>query len=380
MKSGRHLTNFNVAFEQWQVTTCEELFKASDKYNIVNGYEYNKFDGGVSEKSKTVILVNACFYETIPIDLLKKIKEIPDYEKKFIRVLYTNESPNIRHTKQWDIEFLTNNFDVILTYWDDLINLINHNNELFKFKTRVMFCPYIQGINPDKPIIKTILDAQCNYYNDYDKIKDINIMNKHKKYFEDKLYKLYINEKLYKPDICIVLENRNYDWNYCINDVLLSCLDHYREKYVNYFMEHDLPIATFGKGWKKELNKSNELNKPNDEKDPRYTYEIMRNYTFVLIIENTTANGYVSEKIYDAFVAGCIPLYYGNVNNNYKIDSDMYIDLRIFNTPDKLYNFMMELTNEDIYNYKVNIFNKRKTVLRESSSHRYKECLDLLFK
>ena len=39
----------------------------------------------------------------------------------------------------------------------------------------------------------------------------------------------------------------------------------------------------------------------------------MQGYTFALIVENCDAQGYASEKLYDALIAGAIPLYYGHV-------------------------------------------------------------------
>ena len=68
---------------------------------------------------------------------------------------------------------------------------------------------------------------------------------------------------------------------------------------------------------------------PNN-KDEEKTVQIYQRYTFALIIENCDAEGYVSEKFYDAICAGCVPLYWGNPSSRVKLPQDMYIDIRGF--------------------------------------------------
>ena len=45
--------------------------------------------------------------------------------------------------------------------------------------------------------------------------------------------------------------------------------------------------------------------------DPRAAVDILSHYDVAMIVENTDAEGYVSEKLYDALIAGCLPAYYG---------------------------------------------------------------------
>lgn len=40
--------------------------------------------------------------------------------------------------------------------------------------------------------------------------------------------------------------------------------------------------------------------------------DFIRNYRFVIAFENSSREGYVTEKIYDAFAMGCIPIYWGD--------------------------------------------------------------------
>ena len=52
-------------------------------------------------------------------------------------------------------------------------------------------------------------------------------------------------------------------------------------------------------------------------------FQIMTRYKFAIIIENS--DNYVSEKLFDAFVSGCIPVYVGPPLENYDIPESLYI-------------------------------------------------------
>ena len=38
--------------------------------------------------------------------------------------------------------------------------------------------------------------------------------------------------------------------------------------------------------------------------------DVFRRYRFCIAIENTVAHDYITEKLWDAFAAGCVPVYY----------------------------------------------------------------------
>jgi hypothetical protein len=57
--------------------------------------------------------------------------------------------------------------------------------------------------------------------------------------------------------------------------------------------------------------------------------DTLRRYKFCVAIENSEDRHYVSEKVYDAFVAGCVPIYFGAPNIlDYVPYADAIIDLR----------------------------------------------------
>ena len=53
-------------------------------------------------------------------------------------------------------------------------------------------------------------------------------------------------------------------------------------------------------------------------------FQFLSSYKFSIAMENTEGDGYISEKLIDSFLAGTIPIYYGD----YMIDE--YINLEAF--------------------------------------------------
>lgn len=78
----------------------------------------------------------------------------------------------------------------------------------------------------------------------------------------------------------------------------------------------------------------------------------LEQYKFSICYENIIGNrGYISEKIFDCFFAGTIPIYLGEENICNIIPSNIFIDKRNFNTYEDLYNYMnkMSLLNYNLY-------------------------------
>lgn len=57
---------------------------------------------------------------------------------------------------------------------------------------------------------------------------------------------------------------------------------------------------------------------------------VMSDYRFCICFENSIYPGYISEKIFDAFSAGCVPIYYGAPDISSYVPDDCYIDFRRF--------------------------------------------------
>lgn len=77
-------------------------------------------------------------------------------------------------------------------------------------------------------------------------------------------------------------------------------------------------------------------------------YEVMSNYAFALCFENMAMTGYVTEKIFDCFYAGTIPLYLGAKDINSLIPENAYVDCRRFHSWGEMLEKVMEMSDERI--------------------------------
>ncbi|WP_417337338.1 glycosyltransferase family 10 domain-containing protein [Halobacteriovorax marinus] len=94
--------------------------------------------------------------------------------------------------------------------------------------------------------------------------------------------------------------------------------------------------------------------------------ETLEKYNFAICYENITGlNGYITEKIFDCFFAGTIPIYWGASNVTEHIPEQCFIDKRKFSTHSQLYEFIENMTEDDIEEYRVCI---RKFLLSERSA------------
>jgi hypothetical protein len=83
---------------------------------------------------------------------------------------------------------------------------------------------------------------------------------------------------------------------------------------------------------------------------------VMEKYRFSICFENVRGiRGYITEKIFDSFFAGCVPVYLGASNVLDYIPSECFIDMRNFPSYESLYRFVRELSDEQYLDYLNNI-------------------------
>ena len=82
------------------------------------------------------------------------------------------------------------------------------------------------------------------------------------------------------------------------------------------------------------------------------THKFFSNYKFYIAVENTGANNYVSEKIFQGLGSGAIPVYLGasTMSDFPKLDgkSDWFIDARDFESIDALGEFLIDLASDEV--------------------------------
>ena len=84
--------------------------------------------------------------------------------------------------------------------------------------------------------------------------------------------------------------------------------------------------------------------------------ETYSRYKFAICYENAkNISGYITEKIFDCFFGGCIPIYLGAPNIANYIPKNTFIDKNSFKTYRKLYKFLKNMDNETYSQYLENI-------------------------
>lgn len=85
---------------------------------------------------------------------------------------------------------------------------------------------------------------------------------------------------------------------------------------------------------------------------PLEKFDVIKQYNFYYCYENTIGiNGYVSEKIFDCFYHGIVPIYWGAPNIKELIPYECFIDGKDFRDEESLYHFIKGMTYETYRNY-----------------------------
>ena len=75
--------------------------------------------------------------------------------------------------------------------------------------------------------------------------------------------------------------------------------------------------------------------------------DVMRFYKFAVVYENAVFPGYLTEKIFDAFFAGCVPLYLGAPDILKYIPAETFIDRRQFPSDEALYRHLTSMSEKE---------------------------------
>ncbi|MBZ0302424.1 MAG: hypothetical protein K8J31_21940 [Anaerolineae bacterium] len=82
--------------------------------------------------------------------------------------------------------------------------------------------------------------------------------------------------------------------------------------------------------------------------------ETLGQYTFAICFENMIINGWITEKIFDCFFAGTVPIYWGAPNIQEMIPKDCFIDMRDFSGYAQLRDYLKALSSDAIQEYREN--------------------------
>ncbi len=117
-----------------------------------------------------------------------------------------------------------------------------------------------------------------------------------------------------------------------------------RQKAISFFS--DLPtdeFDLFGHGWEGYKKWRGPI---------KSKWDLLKDYKFCICYENMKDQyGYISEKIFDCFVAGCVPIYWGASNISNYVHKKCYIDRRAFNSESDLYEFLKNMDKNTYEKY-----------------------------
>lgn len=84
--------------------------------------------------------------------------------------------------------------------------------------------------------------------------------------------------------------------------------------------------------------------------------DVLKRTKFSICYENVRdLPGYITEKIFDCFFSGCVPVYWGASNITDYIPADCFIDRRQFPDIQAIYHFLREMTEQEFIGYQQRI-------------------------
>ena len=94
-------------------------------------------------------------------------------------------------------------------------------------------------------------------------------------------------------------------------------------------------------GWRGEVN---------------FKSDILTNAKFSYCYENIKdLPNYITEKIFDSFLSGCVPIYWGANNIGEYIPTNCFVDRRHFKDTAEVHRYLMSITPEEYLQYQTNI-------------------------
>ena len=335
-------TSRSHALDEWQMT----LWRGLDGCKVGKRSEYNLIDGFSNAPNiphGATVLVSMCDPNALPLDFFAERGDLK-------KIVYTLESPNVRHQKQWDIMFLRKHFDVALTYWKPLLDSSLTTAGLTTAGLTTVFAPHnTHHGDLDDPLDRAML------------LRDNRGTGR---------------------SCAMVLERRPELFDlpgYEINGVQLKCLDRMREDLVVGLDD----VTVFGIGWRdvadgEKIKLGHDMHR---SVDPKSSVDILQDFVFAVIVENCDAEWYASEKCYDALSAGCVPLYWGSVPPQLEVpegpETGVYIDLRArgLDTGAKIQEFIDNLPDDALTAMRRRVVDMREGILRKVGTEAFAEAV-----
>jgi len=133
---------------------------------------------------------------------------------------------------------------------------------------------------------------------------------------------------------CMIIGNKRKKGANEIYSLRRSIIDFYEKKTEDQF-------SLYGRGWEKEKLKSY-------QGSVGCKIATMKQYKFAYCLENSRdIPGYISEKIFDCFAAGVVPIYRGANNITKDIPAECFIDMRDFRSIEEIDTYISQMTEPE---------------------------------
>lgn len=91
------------------------------------------------------------------------------------------------------------------------------------------------------------------------------------------------------------------------------------------------------------------------KKGSNYKIDFQKKYKFCIAYENSARPGYTTEKILEAYMSNCIPIYYGSITIEDDFNPETFINSHNFDNNDDLIEYIKKVdTDEELYNSYLN--------------------------
>lgn len=291
-----------------------EVFYRNNIFNIDNGHNiFFEFDKKLQKREVLIRTIDICNDSDVNI--------------------YT-DVPYPWSLKQWLNLFINSNQNILFCFESPLVNPFNHMKLLKIFFKKI----YTWDDNKvDNKYYFKFYIPQLNFRGNIQKMN-----------FKDKKFLTMVNAK--KSSLSIFRFLSPYK------------ADLYKERLdiINY-LEGVIPneFDLYGWGWKKadpfkpveNIVGYKDYKVYKGEIENRAKVKVMSHYKFAFAVENAKAPGYITEKLFDCFKAGCVPIYYGASNVEKFVPQNCFIDMRDYKNYDDLLEYIKSIDEKKYEKY-----------------------------
>jgi hypothetical protein len=154
-----------------------------------------------------------------------------------------------------------------------------------------------------------------------------------------------------------------------------------RLRAIRYFSDFGLDL--YGRGWDTQIKFSAPFKQYIDKSFRGSTddkYETLSKYKFAICYENSSYPGWITEKIFDCFLVGTIPIYLGATDIGEYVPKQCFINFSDYKDYDALNKYLQAMTEEEIESHReaIRIFLSSDNFLEFKQKTFFKNFLDIV--